>query len=324
MDSNHDKQLKVLILSAGLGTRLKPLTDVLPKPAAPVLNTPLIDAAIFRCIDAGIRDIAINVFHLPQIMTDYAINACQRLAVPPPHVSREFPEVLGTGGALAQISGWWQDETLVVYNGDILSDISLRHLVTKHERSGSIVTMAVRAPHRDSGSRSIWVTNGEVKAICREGDLPKNLDRDKLHELGFACAYVADPSLKQFLPPAPNFSDIVTAFNAAIASGKRISSVEFPGFWADLGTPKSLWETNIMVASLRPEKIKELLGHNHFPRICSAYRDVEIDEHSVIGPNVILSPGAKIIKSVLLDGSLVRPGEIIDHSIKGLGLDHQF
>ncbi len=327
MATKHGKDLKSLLLTAGFGTRLKPLTDVLPKPLVPVYNVPLFDAAIYRCVEAGAKDLGINTHHLDQVMASHANRVYRKIGASSLFISKEIPEILGTGGALAQVSDWWDDSSLLVYNGDILSDLRLLDLVTRHRSSAALVTMAVHAAPPSAGARSVWVgPDGMIKAICRSQDLPLTIPRqgNPLRECGFACAYVAEPELKAFLPHPPKFHDVILSFNDAILAGHQIQAIAYEGVWADVGTPKSLWETNLLVAKMSPDKRSKLLGQENPIRLLSSTSDATIDDISIVGPRVTIGFGAQVSNSVLLDGAIVGRGEVLKNTIRGLGLDESF
>lgn len=322
---NNGIPLKSLILAAGLGTRLRPLTDVIPKPLAPVCNVPLFDAAVRRCVLAGSTDVAINVHHLADVMTDHANRNFLSLGAQALHVSKEFPEVLGTGGALVQISDWWGRSPLLVYNGDILSDMPLNDLVARHNAAKPLVTMAVRKVPPTDGGRSVWVNSaGKVVLIAKRSDLPGNIDPKELTEYGFACSYVTESNLKEYLPSKPMFFDIIEGFNAAIFAGKTINAVCYDGFWADVGNPKSLWETNLRVAAMPQNQRVNLLGVDGLRPIQSTAKNIFGDEWSVVSHQTAIQDRTSFRNSVILGGEVICSGESLENTIRGFGLNIKF
>lgn len=323
--SNDGIILKSLVLSAGLGTRLRPLTDIIPKPLAPVCDVPLFDAAVRKCIEAGSLDFAINVHHLAKVMASHATENQAALGIRSLHVSEELPEILGTGGALIGISKWWGQSSLLVYNGDVLSDMSLKTLVAKHFEAQPLVTMAVRRTPPTDGGRSVWVDHeGNVLAIAKKADLPPHFKFDGVTEFGFACAYVTNHNLRRFLPSAPQFFDIIEGFNAAIRSGQKIMAVEFQGFWADVGNPRSLWETNLQVAAMPENQRKKLLGIDTLNAQKSSSISNSIDRSSVISKLAVIHHTSQIRRSVVLGKEVIVAQEVLDHAIRGYGLNLNF
>lgn len=325
MDHEDGKPLKALVLCAGFGTRLKPLTDVIPKPLVTVLNVPLIDAAIQLCVKAGAKDIAINTHHLASKMANHVRSIYQTMGAHSLYISEEVPEILGTGGALSAVTTWWGRASLLVYNGDILSNMRLDALVARHRQSKSFVTMAVTKTPPSGGGRSVWVgRDGIVKAIAKPSDLPKNLDTKTLEECGFACAYVAEPELAHLIPQPPRFHDVIESFQAAIGDGRKVSAFRHEGFWADVGTHQSLWETNLMVAQLGPREIKEIFGSIPLNQGSSGWACAKIDDKSVVSPLAHIGDGASITSSVILEGGSVATAESVAGSLRGPGFSKTF
>lgn len=324
MRTKHGKDLKCLILCAGLGTRLKPLTVSLPKPMATVLNVPLFDIALRACASAGPVAIAINTHHLYQTMTQHAQTVALNFGLKDLHISHEHPAILGTGGALCQIAGWWGDSDLLVYNGDVLSDIPLNELYMRHQASSNLVTLAVRHEPPKDGGRSIWLDSADhVRYIAKRSDLPPEAHKLKLREVGFACAYVASAEFRQYLPVHPQFFDVIEGFNKALADNRCIQAVHFSGLWADVGTPKALWETNLKVARMSESERKHLLGPTSQVR-SSVPSDCKIDTSSVIADSVTIAANATIMNSVLLAGAVVQAGEQLSGYLRGLGFNEMF
>ena len=326
MIKKENRELKCLVLSAGLGTRLRPLTDSVPKPLASVVNVTLFDAAVRLCVNAGAKDLAVNTHHLSDIMARYALTHHLSLGARSLHISKEDPDILGTGGALSALADWWDNEDLLVYNGDILSDLPLDRLVAIHRHSENLVTMALRATPPPDGGRSVWfdASSGLTKQISKKADLPASIRSQSLQEVGFACAYIASPRFRDFLPKPAVFFDLIEALNAAITAGEKVAGGIYGGFWADVGNPKSLWETNLKVASISPAARLNLLGSDRRLGHGKISPTAIIDAASVVGFGVSVGAGAKIERSVLLEGAQVDPGEILQDCIRGQGLNHNF
>src|SRR5262245_47093123 len=131
--------MKAMILAAGFGTRLWPLTIGRTKPAIPFLNRPLIDYTIEYLRRYGIDDLIINLHHEPESVIDQ-IGDGSRHGVKIAY-SLEEPEILGTSGALAQVQHLLADETFIVINGKIITDIDLNLALATHRRQKAIATL---------------------------------------------------------------------------------------------------------------------------------------------------------------------------------------
>jgi len=322
VQDDQGKHLKCLILCAGLGTRLRPLTDHVPKPLATVFNTPLFDAALRACQAAGATDFAVNTHHLPGKMSEHAIRAAEANGLASIHVQNE-PEILGTGGALIALGRWWGEHDLLVYNGDILSEIPLKDLVKRHQASSNLVTMAVRQPPPKDGGRSVWSNkDGFVRFISKASDLPKDQLGAQLKESGFACAYLARPALRRYLPSEIKFFDVIEGFQTALRAGEVIEAIHYSEFWADVGNPLSLWETNLQIANMPPAQRERIIGRSS--RILAEVpANSIIDKTSVVASSAIIGPEAVVEKSVLLEGAVVSPGDKLSCVLRGYGFNEK-
>ncbi len=327
MDDKHGKplkSLKALVLAAGFGSRLRPLTDEIPKPLATVCGVPLFDCAVRLCVKAGVYDVAVNTHHLSDMMTKYALTHGKALGAKSIYMSHE-PIILGTGGALVALAKWWGESPLLVYNGDIMADLDLRELARVHSQGNSLVTMAVHDNPPTDGGRSVWVgPDGLVKFIAKANDLPPKCDRKNLSQHGFACAYVAEPGLRAFLPEKPQFFDLILAFNAALEAGHQITAFRHTGFWADIGNPKSLWETNLLVHQMSEKERTKILGEPITQAFPAMSNDVDLDRDSVVHVSSRVGKGATIKNSVLLAGAEVFEAETLVNVIRGYGLNSSF
>jgi NDP-sugar pyrophosphorylase family protein len=291
---------------------------------ATICDVPLFDAALASCLRAGFQNIAINTHHLSDLMTDHALACAKEAGLKDIYISKETPEILGTGGALHQLSDWWGQDDLLVYNGDILSEISLGQLWLAHQASSNLVTLVYRATPPADGGRSLWLDPAQrVVAIAKKADLPTDLPKEGLREAGFACAYVVRPHFRKFLPKQGGFFDLIDGFNQAIAAGEIISGIPFSGYWADIGNPRALWEANLVVASMPTASRQVLLGRVTDGNM-SKPSNFSVDSRSFIASSVTPGPGCVIENSVLLRGAVVDPGERLSGVLRGLGLNETF
>ncbi len=147
------------VLGAGLGTRLRPLTDCRPKPLIPIFNKPLVTFALDHLIAAGVERFVINTHHLAeQFDREFAAGEYRGRAV---QLVFE-PELLETGGGIKNAERWIGREPFLVYSGDILTDLDLERLIDAHFRDGNEVTMALR----DTGfSSGVTLAGGRVTDI---------------------------------------------------------------------------------------------------------------------------------------------------------------
>ncbi len=133
---------KAFVLGAGLGTRLRPLTDQLPKPLIPVLHRPLITYAFDHLLGAGVKEFIVNTHHLPEKYAETFPDGRYRNA---PITFRHEPILLETAGGIANIADLVEDGPFLVYNGDILTTLPLEPLLEEHARGENLVTLVLRS-----------------------------------------------------------------------------------------------------------------------------------------------------------------------------------
>ncbi|MDB4618184.1 sugar phosphate nucleotidyltransferase [Akkermansiaceae bacterium] len=219
---------KAFLLGAGLGTRLKPLTDTLPKPLIPVENRPLVTHAMDRLIEAGITDIAINTHHLP--MTWEAAFPDKKYR----NADLTFfyePILLETGGGIKNIAQWIGSDSFLIYNGDILTDLPIDKLMTGHMMSNNIATLAVRA---DGPEKRITVDGRKITDIRSEvAGLPGT------HQ--FTGIYCADAEILDLIPPNEKIT-VIPALQELVRRNEIGAYLVKECRWLDLGNRESYLE----------------------------------------------------------------------------------
>ncbi|MCM2270847.1 MAG: NDP-sugar synthase, partial [Thermoanaerobaculia bacterium] len=222
--------LRALVLCAGRGERLRPLTREIPKPLLPVAGRPLVAWTLDRVAAAGADAAAINLHHLG----DAVRAACgERHGRLPLRYSPEA-ELLGTGGALVPLAGWLAEaRTVAVVNGDSLCRWPLDRMLRAHRASGAAATLLVHRtadPRRFGGGVAV---EGERVVALRRGDLAWQAARTRRV---FAGAALLRPELLAGLPAGP--SDVVSGlYEPLLAAGETIAAVATARPWFDLGTP---------------------------------------------------------------------------------------
>lgn len=284
---------QAFILGAGLGTRLRPLTDHLPKPLVPLFHRPLAEWAIDACVRAGIRRFAINTHHLPEAWQGFAGQA--RMAGHDITLFHE-PILLETGGGLKNIAAWIGDQPLLVHNGDIFSTLSLDKLIAAHEASGLPVTMALRS---EGDARHIAVNAAGDRVTDIRGKLGRG---DGSHV--FTGIYCVNPGFLAMLPADEKVS-VIPAFLELAEQGRLGAVVLDEGVWLDLGDHESYLKAHRELA----------LGPEIHP--LAVVETGAVVGNSVVGPGAIIESGAIVRNSVVWPGTRVEAGTVLDHAVRG-------
>ena len=227
--------MRGFILAAGLGTRLRPLTDVLPKPLVPIAGQPLVERAVCQLVAAGVNEIAINLFHLGEQIADYLGDGRQLGA----QITwfREGPEVLGTGGGLKNAEAFLRGggDTFLLVNGDVWSNFDLGALAAGH-RPDALATLAVcRVAHRPElhtvSVRQDSPGHGTVAHIRgRPTETPSDF------KVIYSGIGVYASRILERLPPSGPACLVQNALIPGLADGEVVRWIEPEGAWFDCGT----------------------------------------------------------------------------------------
>lgn len=231
--------MDAMILAAGRGERLRPLTDRTPKALIEVGGVPMLERVARRLIEAGAQKLIINLCHGAQAIETFVT---QRGGFGVEVVfSRESPEPLETGGGVLHAAPHFTtDAPFLLHNVDILTNLNLRALYDAHLAGNAIATLAVA--RRDT-SRPLLVDEIGVygRANRTEGwEIVARLPRGRFGEVGFTGIHVLSPRMLDRLRERGAFS-ITDSYMRLIAEGERIGTYDATGaFWQDVGTPARL------------------------------------------------------------------------------------
>ncbi len=234
-----------MILAAGLGTRLRPLTDNRPKPLVEVGGRTLLEITLARLRALGIHEVIVNVHHFADMMVQY-LHANNNFGM---HieVSRE-DLLLDTGGGLKRAAGFLlqsnSGEPFILHNVDVVSTIDLRRMIEFHKEHQVFATLAVQ--HRDS---SRYLLFDEALRLCGrrvEGDGKDELVRpystQQMQPLAFCGIHVISPRLLTMITEEGAFS-IISAYLRLAAQGENIKAFRADDYyWRDLGRPENIYQ----------------------------------------------------------------------------------
>jgi mannose-1-phosphate guanylyltransferase len=282
---------QVFILGAGLGTRLRPLTNHLPKPLVPLFHRPLAAWTVDACRRAGIRRFAINTHHLPEKWATFPASAGLN-----PQDCDFFhePVLLDTGGGLKNIRPWIGDRPLLVHNGDIFSTLPLDKLIAAHESTGHPVTLALRSGGADKRI-AFHAASGLVIDVRNELGIAKGTHV-------FSGIYCVNPEFPNLIPAGGAVS-VIPAFLDLASRGKLGAVLVDEGEWLDLGDRESYLAAHRSLALADPV---------HPDAIVSAGATVI---GSVIGPGAVIAPRAVVRNSVVWPGARVEADADLDGCI---------
>ncbi len=242
--------MRAMILCAGLGTRLRPLTERWPKPAVPLLGQPLIRYTLELLRAGGVKEVGINTHHLPEVMNATARAECERLQLG--FTTVHEPEIQGTGGGIRGLKDFLRHAPALVCNGDVLFAMNVPAILDAHAKSGAAATMVLLPmPEGEKYNPVELDPDFNVRRIAGHG-LRGQTDKNgpggpKLTPWHFTGVHVLSPEVFDFMA-ATGAEDINRdVYPRLLAAGLRIHGhrVDARGsYWSDLGTPERYCATH--------------------------------------------------------------------------------
>lgn len=289
---------KGMVLAAGFGTRLRPLTDTYPKPLIPFLGKCPLQLAIEQLHCAGIRQIAVNTHYLADRVSDFLLRYGDQTV----HISHE-QEILGTGGAYNPLRRWIGDSHLLVVNGDIVSNINLEKVLTEHISSNAIATM-VLLPNIIPGESGVYYQDGQITGIAKWGNKAENSGN-------FACVQVLSPRFFDYLPTTGSFDIISTAYRQLLEQKHLIRAVIHNGLWHDIRSSQFYFE------ALSDTALKQFGTKGYQDPSAGIGKDCKIGHDVFIESGVRIGAGSSLERCVLLPGVTLPAGSLVKSQIIG-------
>jgi mannose-1-phosphate guanylyltransferase len=310
-----------MVLAAGLGTRLRPLTYEITKPMVPVLDRPVM-AHILDLLDRhGFEQVIANLHYFPETIREHFGDRLEY---------RYEPELLGTAGGVRACADFFGEEPFLVISGDALTDIDLGAFVARHRASGGIATLAVK---RVADTREFGVVLHDREGRITGFQEKPSLD-EALSDLGNCGIYIFDPRIFDYFPERPFADWAQDVFPVLLEHDVPFHIHELSEYWNDVGSLGELRQGTF--DALEGKLHLEMAGEEVSPGVIVAggaggspiKEDIEVEGPVWIGHDVQIGAGARLIGPVVLgDGaqigkraqlreSIVFPGtEVVDESI---------
>ncbi|MDR1921198.1 MAG: NTP transferase domain-containing protein [Candidatus Adiutrix sp.] len=276
-----------MILGAGLGTRLRPLSLLRPKPLFPVLNKTMLEWWAEFLSSAGVKRLVINAHYLAPMMLEridlLARSFAGRLEILP---SPEA-EILGSGGGVRQAAALLGDRDFLVVNADIFSDFDLVKLARAHLADpGRLATLGLI--ERPETANVAVGEGGRILAFRRPEAAAGEISRQSY------CGLMAlSPAIFDLTPPGP--SDIIEVFASAMAAGASVFGWLYePAIWRDIGTAADYWDLNRSLAAGRS------IIHS-----TARTEGARLSGWNVIGRDAVIQPGAAVENCVIWPDSVI-------------------
>lgn len=333
---------KAMVLAAGVGSRLSPLTDLVPKPLVKVAGRPIMEYILLLLKKHGVKDVISNTHHLADQIHEYFKDSESRLGI---KIDFIYEEALsGVAGGIRRCKDFLKDGTACIIMGDAITDIDLTELYKEHIKAvkehGCLATIA-QMQVDDTSQFGVIVTEALMPNASKDSSTrnrvvkfqEKPSSKDALSNWANTGVYFFEPEIYNFIPgieDAPKYDVAHDLFPRLLREGKYIQaiSIDPKTYWADLGTPIQYIETiqdieskrvNLESLPLINPKAKisasaKLLGTNEIGEN-SIIEDGAHVENSVIWDNVKISQNARIINSIIGSNTEISTNEIIKNRI---------
>ncbi len=288
--------MKAMVLAAGAGTRLRPLTYQVPKPMVPVVNRPVLHHVLDNLLRHGVQEVAVNLYaHADQIRGYVGDGSRWSLKV---HYSHE-PKLMGTAGAIKKAEGFLKDGPFFVLSGDGLSDINLTEMLAFHKKHKSLATMAIKAiDSRFEYGVTLTEGGGRIKGFLEKpswGDVFSNMVNTGI--------YLFEPEIFRYIPKNKVYDFGHELWPKLLKLGKPIFAYETKGYWTDVG---NLAEYRRCQIDTMDGKAKiGIPGEQIHPRVW-------VEEGATISPKAVLKAPCLIGKGAVIEaGAEVGPYTVV-------------
>ena len=295
--------MRAVVLVGGFGTRLRPLTNTVPKPMLPVGHVPIIERLVANLGRSGVTEVTLALGFKPEPFVEAFPDAqCAGVAL---RYAVE-PEPLDTAGAIrfaAEFAGI--DDTFVVVNGDVLTDLDVSVLVDFHRARGAEATIHLIGVDDPSAFGVVALdAEGKVERFVEKpapGTAPSNLIN--------AGTYVLEPSVLARIPAGQKVSIERATFPAVVADG-GLFALATDDYWLDTGRPEFYLQANLDL----------LAGRRRHDTCTAVHPDAQVAAsaiivQSLVGSQAAVGAGAHIERSVLLPGAVVGDGAVVTDSV---------
>ncbi|KOU06872.1 GDP-mannose pyrophosphorylase [Streptomyces sp. MMG1522] len=309
---------EAILLVGGKGTRLRPLTVHTPKPMVPAAGVPFLTHQLARARAAGVEHIVLATSYLAEVFEPYFGDGSS-LGLHIEYVTEQEP--LGTGGAIRNVASKLSsgpDEPVLIFNGDILTGLDIRALVTSHTVSGADVSLHLTRVE-DPRAFGLVPTDGtgRVTAFLEKPQTPEEIVTDQIN----AGAYIFRRSVIDSIPTGRPVSVERETFPGLLASGAHLQGMVDSTYWLDLGTPAAFvrGSADLVLGRAPSPAVPGRCGDRLVLPSASVAPDAKLTGGTVVGADAVVGAGARIDGSTILAGAVVEAGAVVTDSLIGAG-----
>lgn len=308
--------MKAMIMAAGVGSRLMPMTANIPKPMIPVANRPLMESTVQLLSRHGITDIIANLHYHGDIIKNHFTDGNAW------GVNLEYsPEdqLMGTAGGVKKCE-WFLDDTFVVISGDALTDIDLSKLYAEHKRRGALATIALK-PVAEVEQFGVVVTDSTGKIVQFQ---EKPSPREALSQTANTGIYVFEPEIFKLMPSNEFYDFGKQLFPYLVEAAAPFFGVAIDEYWCDVGSIPTYRQANadVVGGQVKVPYNGELRHMNRGSSLllgegAQLGRDATIKGQVVIGPGCQIGDGVSIENTVIWNDTVVETNAVIKEAVVG-------
>jgi mannose-1-phosphate guanylyltransferase/mannose-1-phosphate guanylyltransferase/phosphomannomutase len=324
--------MKTMLLAAGLGTRLRPITNAMPKPLVPILGQPVMAHILKLLARHGFREVVSNIHYYPEMIRDRFGDGSEfRLQLE--YAYEE--ELLGTAGGVRNVRDFLADETFLIISGDALTDIDLGALCARHREAGGIGTLALK-PVDDPSQLGVVILNDEGRI---QGFQEKPDPAEALSDLGSCGIYVFEPEIFDYFPDKDFVDWAQDVFPTLLERDIPLYGHEIADYWDDVGSLRELRQGNFdaLTGMVRVEISGSEISSGiwaadsstlegqvlmeppvYIGEGCTLQPDARLTGPVVIGEGCTIGSGAVLSDVLVWSGTEVAPGAEISGGIAGI------
>ncbi|HRW12187.1 MAG TPA: NDP-sugar synthase [Syntrophomonas sp.] len=308
--------MKAMIMAAGVGSRLMPMTADIPKPMIPVANRPLMENTLQLLSQHGIKEVIANLHYHGDMIRDYFHDG-KAWGINLLYSPEE--KLLGTAGGVKKCD-WFLDETFLVISGDALTDIDLGRLLEEHQRCGALATIALK-PVDEVEQFGVVVTD-DVGRIVQFQEKPRS--EEALSRTANTGIYIFEPEIFTMIPAGEFYDFGKQLFPWLVQSKAPFYGIPIGEYWCDVGDIKTYRQANadILCGRVKVPWVGQLRYDDRLNAVlmgegASLGADVTIKGQVVIGAGCQIGAGTIIEDSVLWNDTVVGENAIIKESVVG-------
>jgi mannose-1-phosphate guanylyltransferase len=315
--------MKAMLLAAGLGTRLRPLTYELPKPMVPILGRPVMEHIMRLLARHRFDDVVANLHYFPDLIRDtFGDGTRQGIRL----VYSYEPELLGTAGGVRNVRDHFGDETFLIISGDALTDIDLTAFYEAHKRNGGVATLALKRVD-DPSQLGVVIVDDDGRI---QGFQEKPAPGEELSNLGSCGIYMFEPTIFDYFPGKEFVDWAQDVFPVLLEQGVGFFGHEIGEYWNDVGSFEEYRQGNFDALEGRVEVEMggarngaelpgdaEVEGSVFIGEGCEIASGVRLTGPVVIGERSSIGENSALRDTIVWPGTRVDPGTVLIGAVAG-------